>query len=264
MLERERRATLAGHARAADACVEPALVRKERRAERSYAMAFRNRTEAGQRLAAKLGAYAHRPDVLVLALPRGGAPVAYEVARALGAPLDIIVVRKLGVPYEPELAMGAIASGGVRVLNTEIIASLDIPADVVDEIAREEQRELERRERAYRGDRPAPVIRGRTVILVDDGIATGATIRAAVAALRQQQPARIVIAAPVAAAETYDELRPLVDDLVCVLTPDALFGIGFWYDQFPQLSDDELRELLAKAWQADGGPPHEPRHTSYM
>jgi putative phosphoribosyl transferase len=222
-------------------------------------MAFRNRTEAGQRLAAKLGAYAHRSDVLVLALPRGGVPVAYEIARALAAPLDIIIVRKLGVPYEPELAMGAIASGGVRVLNTDIIASLDIPADVVESVTAAEQRELERRERAYRGERPAPVIRGRTVILVDDGIATGATIRAAVGALRQQQPARIIIAAPVAAAVTCDDLRPLVDELVCVLTPDALFGIGYWYDQFPQLSDDELRALLARAWQTDDGQPHEPR-----
>lgn len=222
-------------------------------------MAFRDRTEAGQQLAAKLGAYAHRPDVLVLALPRGGAPVAYEVARALGAPLDIMIVRKLGVPYEPELAMGAIATGGVRVLNTDIIGSLDIPADTVDAVTAEERRELERRERAYRGDRPPPIIRGRTVILVDDGIATGATVRAAVAALRQQQPARIVIAAPVAAAVTCDELRPLVDDLVCVLTPDALFGIGYWYDQFPQLSDDELRALLARAWQAGDGEPHETR-----
>lgn len=226
-------------------------------------MAFRNRTEAGQRLAAMLGAYAHRPDVLVLALPRGGVPVAFEVARALSAPLDIIIVRKLGVPFERELAMGAIASGGIRVLNTDIIASLDIPPDVVEAVTAEEQRELERRERVYRGDRPAPVIRGRTVILVDDGIATGATIRAAVGAIRQQQPARIIIAAPVAAAVTYDELRPLVDELVCVLTPGALIGIGYWYDQFPQLSDDELRALLAQAWQVDDGQPHESRPMPY-
>ena len=226
-------------------------------------MAFRNRTEAGQRLAAKLRAYAHRPDVLVLGLPRGGVPVAYEVAQALAAPLDIIIVRKLGVPYEPELAMGAIASGGVRVLNTDIILSLDIPSEVVEAVTAEEQRELARRERAYRGERPAPVIRGRTVILVDDGIATGATVRAAVSALRQQQPARIIIAAPVAAAVTCDELRPLVDELVCVLTPDALYGIGYWYDQFPQLSDDDLRAYLARAWQTDGGQSREPRPMRY-
>lgn len=225
-------------------------------------LVFRDRRDAGQRLAAKLGAYAHRPDTLVLGLPRGGVPVAYEVAVALAAPLEIIVVRKLGVPYERELAMGAIASGGVRVLNTDVIMALDIPSDVVEAVTAEERQELERRERAYRGARPAPVIRGRTVILVDDGIATGATIRAAVGALRQQQPARIVIAAPVAAAVTCADLRPLVEDLVCVLTPDELYGIGYWYDQFPQLSDDELRAYLDAAWRVDSSQPHDMRPTS--
>jgi putative phosphoribosyl transferase len=224
-------------------------------------MIFRDRTDAGRRLAAKLGAYAHRPDVLVLGLPRGGAPVAYEVALALAASLDIIVVRKLGVPYERELAMGAIASGGVRVLNTDVIASLNISSDVVAAVTAEEQRELERRERAYRGDRPAPVIQGRTVILVDDGIATGATIRAAVMALRQQQPARIIIAAPVAAAVTCAELRPLVDDLICLVTPDELYGIGYWYDHFQQLSDDELRAYLERAWQMERAPTAPPERT---
>ncbi len=221
-------------------------------------MIFRDRRDAGQRLAAKLGAYAHRPDTLVLGLPRGGVPVAYEVAVALDAPLDIMIVRKLGVPYERELAMGAIASGGVRVLNNDVIAELHISSDVVEAITGEERRELERRERAYRGERPEPVIQGRTVILVDDGIATGATIRAAVTALRQQQPARIIIAAPVAAAVTCAELRPLVDELVCLVTPVELYGIGYWYDHFAQLSDDEMRAYLTSAWQADSAPDVSP------
>lgn len=223
-------------------------------------MAFRDRTEAGQQLAAMLDAYAHRSDVLVLGLPRGGVPVAYEVARALAAPLDIIVVRKLGVPYEPELAMGAIALGGIRVLNTDIVAELRIPIEVVEAVTAEQQRELTRRERLYRGDRPQPDIRGRTVILVDDGIATGATIRAAIATVRQQQPARIVVAVPVAAAYTCDELRKEVDEIVCALAPESLYGIGFWYEQFPQLSDDTVRDLLTKAWQTGGGAAYEPHH----
>ena len=225
-------------------------------------MIFRDRTDAGQRLAAKLGAYARRPDTLVLGLPRGGVPVAYEVAMALEAPLDIMIVRKLGVPYERELAMGAIASGGVRVLNTDVIAELDISYDVVEAVTAEERRELERRERAYRGERPASMIQGRVVILVDDGIATGATIRAAVMALRQQQPARIIIASPVAAAVTCAELRPLVDELICLVTPDELYGIGYWYDHFTQLSDDEMRAYLDSAWQAESGQSHVTRPIS--
>ena len=168
---------------------------------------FRDRREAGQLLATKLAAYANRPDVLVLALPRGGVPVAYEVARALGAPLDIFLVRKLGVPGYEELAMGAIATGGVRVLNDELVGGLRIPDYIIDEVAASEQQELERRERLYRGDRPAPDVRGRTVILVDDGLATGATMQAAVKALRQQQPARIVVAVPTAAPETCDAVE---------------------------------------------------------
>ncbi len=222
-------------------------------------MAFQDRTKAGQQLAAMLGAYAHRPDVLVLGLPRGGVPVAYEVAQALSAPLDIIVVRKLGVPYEPELAMGAIALGGIRVVNTEIVKGLGISPEEIEAVAAEQQRELTRRERLYRGDRPLPDIRGRVVILVDDGIATGATIRAAVAAVRQQQPARIVIAVPVASAQTCDELRQEVDELVCALAPEALYGIGLWYERFPQLSDDDVRDLLARAWVPGGSATHEPR-----
>ena len=221
-------------------------------------MAFRDRTEAGQRLAAMLGAYAHRRDVLVLGLPRGGVPVAYEVARSLSVPLDIIIVRKIGVPYEKELAMGAIASGGVRVLNEDVIAMLRIPADVVDAVTAEEQRELNRRERVYRGNRPLPTIRGRTVILVDDGIATGATIRAAITLVRQQRPVRIIVAVPVAAASTCEELRKEVDDVVCVLAPEELYGIGLWYERFPQISDDAMRALLAKAWQTDMPRAYEP------
>lgn len=223
-------------------------------------MAFQDRTEAGQQLAAMLGAYAHRPDVLVLGLPRGGVPVAYEVAQALSAPLDIIVVRKLGVPYEPELAMGAIALGGIRVLNADIVSGLQIPPEVVEAVTAEQQRELTRRERLYRGDRPLPTIRGRVVILVDDGIATGATIRAAIAAVRQQQPARIVIAVPVASAYTCDELRKEVDELVCPLAPEELYGIGLWYEQFPQLGDDDVRGLLTAAWQTGSSATYEPRH----
>ena len=223
-------------------------------------MAFHDRTQAGQQVAAMLGAYAHRPDVLVLGLPRGGVPVAYEVAQALAAPLDIIVVRKLGVPYEPELAMGAIALGGVRVLNPDIVSALGISPEVIASVTAEERRELTRRERLYRGDRPLPNIRGRVVILVDDGIATGATIRAAISAVRQQQPARIVIAVPVASAQTRDELRKEVDELICPLAPEDLYGIGLWYERFPQLSDDDVRALLTRAWQAGGSDAYAPSH----
>ncbi|HEX8997775.1 MAG TPA: phosphoribosyltransferase family protein [Ktedonobacterales bacterium] len=217
-------------------------------------MRFQNRTQAGQRLAALLGAYAGRSDALALGLPRGGVQVAYEVARALSIPLDVIVVRKLGVPYEPELAMGAIALGGIRVLNADVVGGLRIPSDVVEAVAAREQRELTRRERLYRGDRPLPELRGRVVILIDDGIATGATIRAAITAVRQWQPARVIVAAPVAAAATCAELRNEVDELVCALTPDELYGIGYWYDQFPQVSDDVVRDLLTQAWQTESTP----------
>src|SRR5919109_588161 len=172
---------------------------------------FRNRREAGQLLAAKLAAYANRPDVLVLALPRGGVPVAYEVVRALGAPLDVFLVRKLGVPGYEELAMGAIATGGVYVLNDQVVGSLRIPDYVIGAVAAREQQELTRREHLYRGDRPPPDVRGRTVILIDDGLATGATMRAAVAALRTQEPRRIVVAVPTAAPETCDDFRTEVD-----------------------------------------------------
>ncbi len=208
---------------------------------------FRDRTEAGQLLATKLAAYADRPDVLVLALPRGGVPVAFEVARALHAQLDVIIVRKLGVPGEEELAMGAIASGGVCVLNDGVVQTLGIPEEVIHQVATREQHEAERRERLYRGDRPAYEVRGRTVILVDDGIATGATMRAAVAAVRQQQPACIVVAVPAAASATCEEFAAEVDELVCLIRPKAFLAVGFWYKNFSQTTDEEVRDLLQQA-----------------
>jgi predicted phosphoribosyltransferase len=209
-------------------------------------MLFADRMEAGEELAKKLMRYAGRPDVIVLALPRGGVPVAFEVARALHVPLDVFVVRKLGLPGHEELAMGAIASGGVRVLNHDVIRAVDIPEDVIEEVAAAEQQELERRERMYRGDRPPPDVRGRTVILIDDGLATGSTMRAAVAALRQQQPARIVVAVPVGAPETCDEFQQKADEVVCASTPEQLHAVGLWYRDFSQTTDEEVRELLER------------------
>jgi putative phosphoribosyl transferase len=210
---------------------------------------FRDRREAGRLLAAQLAEYANRPEVLVLALPRGGVPVGFEVARALEAPLDVFVVRKLGVPGREEFAMGAIATGGVRILNEEVVRALGIPEQVIEAIAAKEQEELARRERLYRGDRPAPDVRGRTVILVDDGLATGATMQAAVKALRQQQPARIVVAVPVAAPETCDVLKSEADDVVCAVTPEPFYAVGLWYDDFSQTTDEEVRDLLARSVQ---------------
>jgi predicted phosphoribosyltransferase len=206
---------------------------------------FRNRTEAGRRLAEKL-AYADRPDILVLALPRGGVPVGYEVARALGAPLDVFLVRKLGVPGYEELAMGAVATGGVRVLNDEIVQGLGISEHAIDAAVGREMQELARRERLYRGDRPPPDVAGRTVILVDDGLATGATMRAAIRALRPQHPARIVVAVPTASPDTCEALKAEADDVFCVMTPEPFFAVGHWYDDFTQTTDDEVRELLAR------------------
>src|SRR5467141_2342286 len=206
---------------------------------------FSDRREAGRLLAAKLAAYANRQDVLVLALPRGGVPVAYEVARTLGAPLDVFLVRKLGVPGYEELAMGAVATGGVRVLNDQIVNGLGIPGYVIDAVAAQEQQELARRERLYRGGRPSPDVRGRTVILVDDGLATGATMHAAIEALRQQRPARIVVAVPTASRETCEALRREVDEVVCAITPEPFHAVGLWYDDFTQTTDQEVRELLA-------------------
>ena len=212
-------------------------------------MRFRNRSEAGRFLADKLTTYANRPDVLVLALPRGGVPVAYEVATALKAPLDVFLVRKLGVPGHEELAMGALGSGGVRVLNEDVVNYLHIPAEVIEQVAATEQQEMERREKLYRGDQPVLDVRNRTVILIDDGLATGSTMRAAAVALRQQQPARIVVAVPVAATETCNEFRKEVDEIVCAATPEPFYAVGLWYEDFSQTSDDEVRELLTRASQ---------------
>jgi putative phosphoribosyl transferase len=213
-------------------------------------MRFRNREEAGQWLADRLMDYANRTDVLILALPRGGVPVAFEVAQALNAPLDIFVVRKLGLPNHKELAMGALASGGVRVLNDEVVNQLHIPEKVIDAVAAQEQRELERREQLYRDDRRAVSVQGRTVILIDDGLATGSTMRAAVSALHRQNPAAIVVAVPVAARETCEVLKGEVDEMICAYTPEPFYAVGMWYEDFSQTSDNEVRDLLARAAQA--------------
>src|SRR3989440_6654118 len=202
-------------------------------------MIYRNRTEAGKYLATKLADYARRPGVIVLALPRGGVPVAYEVARALHAPLDVFLVRKLGLPGHEELAMGAMAGGGVRVLNEELARVLDIAPEVIDEVAEEEWEELKRRERAYRDARPPLDVRGRTVILIDDGLATGSSMRAAVAALRKLGPSRVVVAVPVAARETCEEFQAEVDEVVCAATPEPFRAVGLWYEDFSQTSDEE-------------------------
>jgi putative phosphoribosyl transferase len=211
---------------------------------------YRDRVEAGRALASLLRDYADRPDVVVLALPRGGVPVGYEVARALHASLDVFLVRKLGVPGHEELGMGAVASGGVIVLNEQVVRALGIPSRAIESVAEREQRELERREHVYRGDRPPPDVRGRTVILVDDGLATGGTMLAAVRALRQEQPARIVVAVPIAARETCDLLRQEADEVVCAATPEPFHAVGVWYQDFTQTSDNEVRELLARTAEA--------------
>ena len=207
-------------------------------------MAFADRRDAGRRLAARLTHYAQRADVLVLGLPRGGVPVAYEVAQALSAPLDVFVVRKLGVPGHEELAMGAIATGGVRVLNLDVVEELSIPSQVIEKVTEAERQELERRERLYRDDRPPPVVEGRIIIVVDDGLATGATMRAAVAALRQSRPAWLVVAIPTSARSTYEELGREVDEIVAVILPDAFHAVGLWYHDFRPTTDDEVRQLL--------------------
>jgi predicted phosphoribosyltransferase len=211
---------------------------------------FRDRFEAGRRLAAALKHYQGRPNLLVLALPRGGVPVAYELAKALHAPLDLMLVRKLGVPGHEELAMGAIASGGIRVISEDVVRALGISDRAIATIAAHEEHELKRRERAYRGDRPPPQVQGKTVILVDDGLATGSTMRAAVAALKAQQPERLVVAVPVAAPETCEALRKEVDEVVCALAPEPFLAVGQWYQDFSQITDDEVRELLHRAEEA--------------
>ncbi|MFS0517238.1 phosphoribosyltransferase [Nostoc sp. UIC 10607] len=207
---------------------------------------FLNRTEAGKLLAAQLTEYANRPDVLVLGLPRGGVPVAFEVAKALNAPLDVCLVRKLGVPGHKELAMGALAMGGVRVINENVVDWLRISKETIDEVAAIEMRELDRRDRTYRGNHPPPKLKNHTILLVDDGIATGATIRAAIATLKKQHPRELVVAVPVAAASTCEELQAEVDKVVCVIMPEDLYAIGIWYEDFEQISDAEVSELLAR------------------
>jgi predicted phosphoribosyltransferase len=208
-------------------------------------MRFRDRVDAGRQLAVQLAQYAGRNDVIVLALPRGGVPVGAEVARALEAPLDVFLVRKLGVPGHPELAMGAIASGGVRVLGDDIIRDLAIPTSAIEAVAAREQVELARRERLYRGERPLPSLAQRTIILVDDGLATGATMQAAVEAVRTQQPARVVVAVPVGAPDTCARLRQFADDVVCAESPASFQAVGAWYERFDQTTDDEVLRTLA-------------------
>jgi len=208
---------------------------------------FQNRADAGQKLAFKLSAYSGQTDVVVLALPRGGVPVGCEVARALHAPVDVFVVRKLGVPWNPELAMGAVATGGVRVLEQETIRSLAIPGEEIAKAATQEEMELERREHAYRGSRVPLPIAGKKVILVDDGVATGSTMRAGIAALRKLQPARIVIAVPVATQAACALLRKIADEVVCAIEADDFFAIGEWYEDFAQLSDADVQNLLEDA-----------------
>ena len=210
---------------------------------------FRDRADAGRQLAARLQQYADDPGVVVLGLPRGGIPVAHEVARALHAPLDVFVVRKLGVPGYPELAMGAIASGGVRVLNEDVVTGLGIPEDVIEAVAADEAAELRRREQAYREGRPPLEVRGKKVILIDDGLATGATMRAAVQALRQLGPAEVIVAVPVGAPETCAELQQEADRAICAVTPEPFLAVGYWYGDFSQTTDEEVQELLAQAAQ---------------
>src|SRR5687768_9758344 len=208
---------------------------------------FATRRKAGEKLATKLMKHAHRADVLVLALPRGGVPVAFEVARALHAPLDVFVVRKLGVPGHEEYALGAVATGGIRYVNQAVVQALRIPPHILQQVVAWEEKELDRRNRAYRGSRPAPDLRGRIVILVDDGLATGSTMRAAAAAIRQRQPARLIVAVPTAAQETCDQFRSEVDEIICAVTPEPFYAVGLWYHNFEQVSDAEVHQLLEQA-----------------
>lgn len=227
----------------------PSLIDSPQATFEPIATRFRDRTDAGLRLADALSTYTNRRDVLLLALPRGGVPVAAEVAKKLNAPLDILVVRKLGVPYHRELGMGAIATGGIRIINKEIVDALGISTEDIDVVAREEQRELERREKAYRGDVSAAKLEGKTVILVDDGIATGSTMLAAIAVARQLKAAHIVVAVPTVAASTYHKMREVADDVVALIKPEEFYAVGQWYESFPQTTDQEVRQLLAEATQ---------------
>ena len=210
-------------------------------------MYFRDRIEAGHMLAQRLQAYRNGSDVLVLGLPRGGVPVAYEAARELNVPLDVFIVRKLGVPGHEELAMGAIATGGVRVLHQAVIRELGIPQEIIDRVTESEAKELERRQHLYRSDKPLPAVQGRIVIIIDDGLATGSTMKAAVAALRQQQPMRLVVAVPTAPAETCKELQQMADEVVCVVTPEPFYAVGGSYVDFRQTTDEEVRDLIKRA-----------------
>ena len=216
---------------------------------------FSDRREAGRELARLLPASLRSDDVVVLALPRGGVPVAFEIAQVLGAPLDVFLVRKLGTPGHPELAMGAIASGGIRVLNDEVVEYLNIPADLIDAVAEREQAELERREAAYRQGRPMPSLRNRTIILVDDGLATGSTMKAAVEAAKHEQPTRVIVAVPVGAPETCRELGKRADEVICARMPTPFSAVGQWYRDFTQTTDEEVKTLLT----ASGRPQPQPR-----
>jgi len=219
---------------------------------------FLDRVDAGRRLAAVLSHYTNQPDLLILALPRGGVPVAYEVARELHAPLDVFLVRKLGFPGHPELAMGAIATGGVRILDQHLIEMYEVPADAVEYVTQLELRELERREKLYRDARPAPDVHDHTVILIDDGLATGSTMRAAVEALRAEGARKIVVAVPIAPVDTCEAMRKEVDEIICAVTPEPFRAVGIWYADFSETSDDEVRELLARAAQELRAREHQP------
>lgn len=208
---------------------------------------YKDRVDAGKKLAKELSKYANRSDVLILALPRGGVPVAFEVAKELNVKMDVFIVRKLGVPGNEELAMGAISSDNIRVLNEDVVRSFQIPERVINMVAENELRELERRERAYRGDRPKPEISGSTVILIDDGLATGATMRAAASAIKIKNPAKIVVAVPTGAPDTCELFRREVDEVICVATPEPFYGVGAWYGNFSQTTDEEVCDLLNKA-----------------
>jgi len=223
-------------------------------------MIFRNRAEAGDRLVSRLGEYANREDVIVLGVPRGGVPIAFRVATDLNLPLDVFVLRKLGVPGHEEFAFGAIGSGGVRVLDKSVVAALGLSDSLIEHVTQTEKAELARREQIYRGLRPPLDVHGKTVILVDDGIATGSSLQAGVRALRQMQPAAIVIAAPVAPRSTVNRLKKEVDDVVCVAVPETFYGVGQFYQDFSQVSDEEVIELLNTASRKQLSLPH--RHAA--
>lgn len=208
---------------------------------------FQNRAEGGKKLAQKLTRYANKPNVLVFALPRGGLPVAYEISNALNAPLDIFIVRKLGVPWQPELAFGAIAIGGQPVFNEEVVKLTQLTPEAISAVVDSEQEELVRRDREYRGGKKAPDVKGMIVILVDDGLATGASMRAAVLTLKSMHPAKIIVAVPVSPADTYQEFKSIADEVVCVDTPEPFYAVGQWYIEFPQLTDEEVKEYLKKS-----------------